>query len=272
MTTYIKEANINNAYRAALGTITLLGDKVCARGEETKELSNVIIEITKPCDRGVFDDERKLPMRTQVAEFCWYMTGSPDVRCIKKYIPGWAMCADKDGMANSNYGMYWKAQFGGLIKKLEGDGGTRQAVVSIYDGNKYLNYNGRDTPCAIAQTFNIRKNLLNSTVMMRSNDIIRGFCLDAFCFTAFQELVRNELVNNGYGVCGMGGYVHHAVSMHLYKDHWDIGMGKNQEDADARAIRPTTTFSNFWEAKDPYFFGDDGKRTVDYDDFVDYIT
>ena len=95
---------------------------------------------------------------------------------------------------------------------------SRQAWILTYDGKEKDKY-AFDTPCTLAVGFDINPatpDCLNMTVMMRSNDIIYGFCNDQYCFSKLQEIVAEEL---GLKV---GTYYHFAHDMHIYDYHYNL--------------------------------------------------
>ena len=59
---------------------------------------------------------------------------------------------------------------------------------------------------------------LDMTVMMRSNDLVYGFCNDQYCFSKLQEYVANEL--NAH----IGTYTHIVHDMHIYKKHFNLKL------------------------------------------------
>ena len=121
--------------------------------------------------------------------------------------------ADEDGNVNSNYGYQWqrKRQLNQMILKLKLDKDTRQACISIYDGKEHHKY-GNDTPCTYAVQFTILNDKLNMCVVMRSNDLWYGFCIDQYCFSMLQQLVASRLD------IPVGTYYHFAHNLHLYND------------------------------------------------------
>jgi len=54
------------------------------------------------------------------------------------------------------------------------------------------------------------------TVLMRSNDLVYGFCNDQYCFSKLLELVSSL---TGYKV---GKYTHFATDMHIYERHFNL--------------------------------------------------
>ena len=68
------------------------------------------------------------------------------------------------------------------------------------------------TPCTYAVTFNVIKDKLNMSVLMRSNDLWYGFCNDQYCFSNLHNLVATQLK------LPLGTYYHFAHNLHLYNN------------------------------------------------------
>ena len=71
-----------------------------------------------------------------------------------------------------------------------------------------------DTPCTLNIGFKIHEHpnqkFLDMTVMMRSNDLIFGFCNDQYCFSQLQKYVASKI-----GAI-VGEYYHFAQDLHIY--------------------------------------------------------
>ena len=124
-----------------------------------------------------------------------------------------------DNLVNSNYGWQWgrNNQLDKCIEQLKQNPDTRQAWFSIFDGKEKDEYK-YDTPCTMCVGFDInpKTRQLNMTVIMRSNDLIYGFCNDQYCFSKLQELVACELN------IPMGYYHHFAHDLHIYEEHYNL--------------------------------------------------
>lgn len=262
--TYIEAYDATNAFMQICDNLCNYGVTYECRGsQKVVELDNVIVEIKQPRARLVSCKERNMPVKNSKREFIWYMTHNNEVKHIAKYMKMWGFCSDDNVHVNSNYGTIWHKPLPHIIERLkhakESNEIDRRCVLSIYD-NSYATYNGKDMPCTLAVTFSLRNNVLDMTVMMRSNDVVTGFCIDVFTWTCLQELIANEL-----GV-QMGKYTHLANSMHMYEKHWDsllkhktdftIDDEKELQNANA-GISHDTTYSNFWTKLDSYFCSDD---------------
>ena len=184
----------------------------------TKALFNVGFYLKNPLQNDINLSFRKLNKKYAESEWKWYLSGDRNINKLGKIygkIPKiWKQMADENNEVNSNYGWQWmqNLQLKKVIDKLHSNKNTRQATISIYDGKQIDNYN-YDTPCTYAITFNIIKDELHMSVLMRSNDLWFGFCNDQYCFSKLQELVSKKLN------ISIGTYYHYTTNMHLYNKH-----------------------------------------------------
>ena len=187
----------------------------------TRALYNVCFTITNPTDRVITTPWRKFNTSYAVQEWDWYMSGWPYVTDIKKVAKIWDRMHGGDDRVNSNYGYQWQRndQLNKMIEQLKNNPNSRQAWITIYDGKEKDDYQ-YDTPCTLSIGFDIRPEIgedrLNMTVIMRSNDLVFGFCNDQYCFSKLHEMVANEL---GLKV---GHYTHFAHDLHIYERHYNM--------------------------------------------------
>lgn len=185
----------------------------------TKVLYNVGINIVYPERRVITTPWRKFSIAYAEREWQWYLSQNRSVEEIKKYAPIWDKMHSGDNIVNSNYGWQWNRedQLQKCIKQLKDDKNTRRAWLTIFDGKEKNQY-AYDTPCTLSVGFDIRplSDHLNMTVLMRSNDLVYGFCNDQYCFSKLQEYVAKELGLK------LGSYYHFAHDMHIYKRHFNM--------------------------------------------------
>ena len=218
----------NNIYMNSTAAFEDLYNSIMEHGFNTeigtKAAYNVGILIVNPKDRIIKTPWRKFSEKYAEREWSWYLSGDRSVEEIKKYAPIWDNMHSGDNIVNSNYGWQWmrNGQLDKCIKQLKENKHTRQAWLSIFDGKEKDDYKF-DTPCTLAVGFDIVLNKLQMTVLMRSNDLIYGFCNDTYCFSKLQEMVADEL-----GI-DVGRYYHFAHDMHIYNKHF-----KMKEDYEAK--------------------------------------
>lgn len=218
------------------------GNESRPRGQKILELNNVQLVLTSPYNNVVKVGERKISLKYLIAEWLWYCSGRQDkvgADYIAHYAPFWDKIRNEDGSLNSNYGFYFfepmqyvievgnptyqykhKSQFDYVCQKLIEDPDSRQAIATI---NNVMHKNGKtlDFPCTVGMQFFIRDGKLNMTVMMRSTDLVLGFCNDVFQFTMFQSVVLNRL-KHGYPDLKMGEFTLFTSSLHVYERHFDM--------------------------------------------------
>lgn len=186
----------------------------------TKAMYNIGFKIESPLDRNIYTRWRNWNPRYAEREWQWYLSRDRSVVEIKKYARTWDKMHGGDNLVNSNYGWQWgrNNQLDKTIEQLRKSPSTRQAWISIFDGKEKDQYTF-DTPCTLAVGFDIHpeiQNCLNMTVVMRSCDLVYGFCNDQYCFSKLQELVAKEL---GLSV---GTYFHFSHDLHIYEKHFNM--------------------------------------------------
>lgn len=222
----------NQTYHSATEAFESLYNLILRKGLDTqigtKALYNVGIQILYPEKRNILTPWRKWKPEYAEREWQWYLSGNRSVEEIKKHAKIWDKMHGGDNIVNSNYGWQWmrNGQLDKCIAQLKENPGTRQAWISIYDGKEKDDYKF-DTPCTIAIGFDrgpvsIRfggDNLyeyLDMTVIMRSNDLVYGFCNDQYCFSKLQEMVADKL-NLKIGL-----YYHFVHDLHIYEQHFNM--------------------------------------------------
>jgi len=193
------------------------------RGQKIKEILNYSIKLHPIRDRFCSFEERNLNMRYLSGEFAWYLRGDLNDTSIVEYSKFWnKIKSENSPYWNSNYGYYFftQKQFEHVIKSLTFDKDSRQAAVIINNKDVMMSESA-DKICTYSVSFNIRKNKLNMIVNMRSNDVIRGFCIDVVMFSFIYEMIYNEL-KRIYTDLKIGNYWHNADSFHIYELHWGM--------------------------------------------------
>lgn len=207
-------------FKTAQSAFEFLFDMIMKQGQftdlGTKALYNVGIMILEPSNNEIKTKWRKWSKKYAEREWKWYLSQNRSVEDIKKYAPIWDTMHGGDNIVNSNYGWQWNRnnQLQKVIDILK-EGPTRRAWISIYDGKEINDYE-HDTPCTIGVGFRINSetNKLDMEVIMRSNDLIYGFCNDTYCFSNLQKMVAKEL-----GI-EVGTYFHYASDLHIYEKHF----------------------------------------------------
>jgi thymidylate synthase len=184
----------------------------------TKAIYDVGFYIFNPMDKEINTPWRKWNKDYADAEWQWYLSKDRNATEISKRAPIWKTMMDENGNVQSNYGWQWNRnnQIDKVIEMLKKDPTTRRASISIYDGKEIDEYT-KDTPCTYSINFSIADNQLNMSVLMRSNDLVFGFCNDQYCFANLQEMVSREIP-----FACVGTYYHFSQNMHIYDRHYNM--------------------------------------------------
>jgi len=104
-----------------------------------------------------------------------------------------------------------------VIKQLEKDSYSRQAVISIWDPAEECTVEQtKDYPCNDWLHFMIRNDKLDCEVVVRSNDVVWGYsAINVYEWTVLQEIIAGAL-----GI-EVGKYYHYTSSMHIYDNYFD---------------------------------------------------
>lgn len=184
---------------------------------DNMRILNAGFYIENPLDREIKTPWRNWKKDYAEYEWRWYLSRNPNADEIANKAQIWKLMQDENGNVNSNYGYQWarEDQLYKVMEMLVKDPTTRKASISLYDGKEIDKYS-KDTVCTYSINFTYDKNALNMSVLMRSNDLVYGFCNDQYCFSKLHELVANE---TGFQV---GRYFHYADNLHIYKRHFDM--------------------------------------------------
>ena len=212
---------LNKSYYNAQNAFEDLYNIIMQEGEDrsgTKTIHNVLIELQCPTINHIETPWRKWSLHYAKYEFAWYLSANQSAVEISKRAKIWASMMDDQGNVNSNYGYQWSRndQLKKVINMLRNDSLTRRASISIYDGKELDKYK-KDTICTYAINFyKDLNNCLSMQVMMRSNDLVYGFCNDQYCFSELQQIVANELN------LSVGKYYHYVCNLHIYEKHYNL--------------------------------------------------
>ncbi len=183
---------------------------------------------------------RRIPVKLFVAEQIWFMMGqsNPNV-FLNRFTKIWDDFTDQNGQVTAAYGYRWRHHFGrdqiiGLIKHLEREPGSRQAVVISWDpaddGLGTFGSPKKNVPCPFAFTVNVLGNQLHIHNIIRSNDMILGCPHDVSGFALLQRFLAARL--------GLkpGRLTHSISNAHIYDIHYEAAWEMLERQNDHRPI------------------------------------
>lgn len=189
------------------------GREVRPRGQLTKELSPVHIEVANPADMipdGI--GRAKLLPAIAAAEALQNIAGVAQPALMSRISSFFPKPTGRWGEGVETYGPRLGRQLDAAERLLSRDPDSREAVATIWragdiDGGQAHNL------CTVSLQFLIRDGGLDLVVYMRSNDAWYGLCYDLFQFAQVQLTMARCV-----GV-PVGRYFHTAASLHLYERH-----------------------------------------------------
>jgi Thymidylate synthase len=229
--------SVPESYVGLLEAVLNEGTEVSPRGMLTKEITPVTVVINNPQKRLITHPVRKPNYGFYVGELFWILQGSNDLS-VSHYNKQWLNFSDNGENLNGAYGQRIFNWFGGfefreseegstelnrifinqfqkVVDKLKTDKDSRQGTIVLFDPSLDFNET-KDVPCTNLMRFSIRNNKLNMMVVMRSNDLIKGYVYDIFNFTMIQEMMASILDVE------VGKYTHVADSLHLYETDFEL--------------------------------------------------
>lgn len=201
-----------------LSDIMLMGNTVSPRGQLTKEIlqHTIALNMREPVVKVPL---RKLSYQFMAAEAFWILSGDDKVETIEPYNKNIAQFSDDGKTFFGAYGPKIVSQLAYIVEKLRGDKDSRQAGLTIWRENPPET---KDVPCTVAIWFNIRNDLLNCHVFMRSSDAWLGIPYDVFNFSMLGHMVcalyntNNDPYREVFPVICPGTLYLTAASSHIY--------------------------------------------------------
>jgi thymidylate synthase len=200
------------------------GKRTSPRGQKSIEIENYTYNLP-PYVRFTNFESRKFNLNYIKTEFLWYLRGDKFDTSIINHAKMWGNLINSDGSINSNYGQYVFrdvpiSQFDNVVNQLKKDKDSRRASIMILSKDHLLS-DTNDVPCTYAINFRIRKNALNMSVRMRSQDLFWGMANDAPAFSFVHEIMLN-ILREFYPDLEYGNYHHSADSAHVYERHFNL--------------------------------------------------
>lgn len=209
-----------NGYVNAARAIMTGGALCSPRGQRTRELLAAQFTLLDPYASLPIGINRRVSTPFAACEAIQLVGGVSDYEFTVRINRNMKQFADKHATTgepyfHGAYGPRTGPHMPELVRRLQADPDSRQAVVNIYSATRDLHAHRKDIPCTSTLQFLVREGRVYMSVYMRSNDIWWGTAYDVFQFTQLQFTVANVL---GLEV---GHYTHTAGSFHAYERDWD---------------------------------------------------
>lgn len=227
-----KIRDLRRDYHHIVRAVRLSGEAVPSRDGDTREILDATIIIEDPTDCLPVGIGRKLNPRIAALEALQLIAGVSTPDLLVRASPTFKRFQDGE-VYHGAYGPRLAPQLPAVVRRLQADPGTRQAVMSIWDPLHDLHVDSRkDYPCTLILQFLIRNGKLQLHTKMRSNDVWLGLTYDAFQFSQMQLTVARVLGLDA------GPYFHHTTSLHIYERDVDASRTLEPTKALAPAGRP----------------------------------
>lgn len=190
------------------------GQKVTSRGYKTTEVEDVVIEVSDPYALLPFGVGRSLKPEIGFGEALLLCGGLTSPSMMESISPSFKRFMD-GGDLHGAYGRRIRPQMEGIIRALDRDQGSRQAIVTIWDP-LHDQQEVRDVPCTICFGFRYRVDGLHMTTVMRSQDFWLGLAYDLFMFGQLGWTVANTLE-----IGPLASIRHHVMSLHVYERDYE---------------------------------------------------
>jgi thymidylate synthase len=211
------------------------------RGQPTREVLDYSFRVLNPVDEAIVtnDEARNTTIASYTAkETELYDSCSNSAEDFGKASKFWLKLANPDNTVNSAYGyLIWKNKSHGhplhaqwchdkedqkmrtpwewALESLKRDKDTRQAILR-FSLPEHQWFGNKDQTCTMHGNFLIRDDKLHLSVVMRSNDLMKGLVYDMPWFVSLIDRMVEELKST-YPNLTKGTYTHTVHSMHIYE-------------------------------------------------------
>lgn len=233
----------NKVWEKAVNRLLNENEIIPGRNGDIYELLHTLISIENPKQKWVYNRIPPMSLGFALAELVWIMNGEEEAKIINYWNPSLKKYAGNHEHYYGAYGKRIRSHYGfdqleKAYQALQSIPESRQVVIQIYDTKTdFPVENGKprdeDIPCNICSLLKIRKNRLEWSQTMRSNDVLLGLPYNFVQFTGLQEILA------GWLNIDVGTYNHYSDSLHLYlNDAKKIGIGDGDdiENTDSLAL------------------------------------
>lgn len=237
--------NIHEAYLGSLHDVYHNYEyRSSPRGLPIREKLDFSFKILNPSSESIItrdEDRNKVIAAYTEKEKQLYDSGSCLVEDFSKASKFWEKLANPDGTINSAYGhLIWHKRSHGnplyesgesrphkgnshtmrtpwewCVQSLKQDKDTRQAVLR-FSLPEHFWVGNKDQTCTLSGNFLIREDKLHLSIVMRSNDLVKGLVYDLPWFCSLMDKMVEDLKPN-YPDLIKGHYTHLVHSAHVYE-------------------------------------------------------
>lgn len=220
-------SGLGDFYYSLIRDITNRGRRITTRGHDCLEMPEPVLFVyEKPGHCWMRTPGRKFNPFFALAEIVWILMGSGDVEWISYFNSNMRRFAD-EGRPDFHgaYGLRMRKwpfvlvagdhpidQIEHVVRKLREDPNSRQAVISMWDPVRDNLNKSSDYPCNDLVIFSLRDDVLDMSVVIRSNDVIWGTPYNAIQFSHLLAYVA------GSRNVKMGKIYYFVQNLHYYFD------------------------------------------------------
>lgn len=201
------------------------GREVAPRGANTREVLATTIVVPADAPMLPVGTGRKVSVPLAAVEALQVVGGYSDPAQLFAVNPHLREFSDQ-GSFHGAYGPRIRGQVDMVVRRLQEEPLTRRAVVAVWDPARDHVEGVHNYPCTTELQFMVREDRLDLHVTMRANDAWHGLAYDAFVFNQLQHTIARIIGRD------VGRYFHHATSLHVYEEHWELTRGLTYPTAD----------------------------------------
>jgi thymidylate synthase len=213
MAMLFQATSFSEVWKELLTNLLNKGQESCPRGQKTREILNVTIEVVEGRKNILYNVERDLNYRFMIAEWLWIQAGLSDVETLATYNSVMRNFSDDNIILSGAYGPRLAPQWHYVITALN-QPDSRQAVSVIW--TPHPSYS-KDIPCTLTLQWLIRNSQLHCTINMRSSDVWLGLPYDYFTFSQLTNHLASLIEIE------VGSITMNLASSHIYEQHFEIG-------------------------------------------------
>lgn len=199
----IHATNVNQAFPQALNLLLDEGVQQQSRNGSVFAMQEpVLVTYTRPAQRVLFCEKRRANPFFHLMESIWMLAGRDDAAFVRTFNSRMGEYTDDGAVIPGAYGQRWRRHFGLdqlsiIIAELRAHTDSRRAVLAMWDPKRdgpAMLVGTADVPCNTHVYFDRRGDVLNMTVLNRSNDAIWGaFGANVVHFSVLMEYVAASL-------------------------------------------------------------------------------